>query len=310
MRRICVSGGAGFIGSHLIHHLVEQGEYVDILDNYATGTRDNLRSVLRKTSARFTTYEHDVTEPVPEPVRTTPYDIVIHLASRAAPPAYQAAPIATLRAGSVGTRRMLELARAHDATFVLASTSEVYGDPEEHPQTESYHGNVNPVGPRACYDESKRYAEAFTHAYHETYGVDTRIARIFNTYGPRMRDGRVIPTFIRQALAGDPLTVHGDGTQTRSFCYVSDLIDGLLALIERGGPDPVNLGNPEEVTIQELAERLTSHVDGHVKITHTERPEDDPDRRRPDISRAREMLDWEPNVPLQDGLAKTTRSVI
>jgi len=272
------------------------------VDNFLTGNRENLREMRGR--PRFWLRGHDVCEPlsIPEPV-----DAVLHLASPASPTDYARHPIATLKVGTAGTYNMLELARAKQAVFVLASTSEVYGDPQVHPQPESYWGHVNPVGPRGVYDEAKRAAEAFTMAYRRHHGVRTRIARIFNTYGPRMRpdDGRAVPNFITQALCGEALTVNGDGTQTRSLCYVDDLIDGLVRLLDLDDPDPVNLGNPEELTILRLAETIRELVGGTSEIVFRPLPEDDPRVRRPDITRARTRLGWEPRTPLRTGLEHT-----
>lgn len=305
MTHYLIAGGAGFIGSHLTDALLSKGHTVTVLDNFATSTPENLNSAVRQAQPRLTVYEHNITTPLPDDVYASPPDVIIHLASIASPDLYQARPIETLRCGSVGTRRLLSAAEAFDSTFLFASTSEVYGDPEVHPQPESYVGHVDPYGPRACYDESKRYAEALIRSYTEEYNVDTRIMRIFNTYGPRMRDGRAIPTFIRQAINGDPITVYGDGTQTRSFCYIDDLIRGITALLESSITSPVNLGNPEEITIYEAAELIQTLADTSSKITYTNRPTDDPDRRKPDITKARRELDWEPAVSLREGLEQT-----
>lgn len=300
--RIVVSGAAGFIGSHLVERLLAEKYSVIGLDNLITGSARNLAHLESDSSFRF--IRHDVTEPFEH---DAPVDAVLHLASLASPKDYLAHPIETLEVGSTGTRNMLELARQHGARFLLASTSECYGDPLVHPQTESYWGNVNPVGVRSCYDESKRYAEAFTMAYHRVHGVRTNIVRIFNTYGPRMQldDGRVVPAFIDQALHGVPLTVYGDGKQTRSFCYVSDLVEGLHRLMFSEERFPVNLGNPAEMTILEFAEAVQKVAGSNLPIRHESLPEDDPKRRRPDISKARSTLGWEPRVPLEEGLRKT-----
>lgn len=300
--RFLVSGAAGFIGSHLCDRLLEEGHDVIGLDNFITGSGDNLAHLA--VEPRFRLIEHDAARPL-EIAETL--DGVLHLASLASPADYLAHPIETLEAGSSGTRNLLELARRDGARFLLASTSECYGDPLEHPQAETYWGNVNPVGPRSCYDESKRYAEALTMAYHRVHGLRTAIARIFNTYGPRMAldDGRVVPAFIDQALRGVPLTVHGDGTQTRSFCYVSDLVDGLCRLLLADEPYPVNLGNPREMTILEFAEQIRAAAGIRVPIVFHALPEDDPKRRRPDVQKARRLLGWEPRVPLEEGLRET-----
>jgi dTDP-glucose 4,6-dehydratase len=298
-----VSGGAGFIGSHLCEALLDAGTGVLALDNFITGSPDNLRSF--RDHPEFEFREADVNRPfaVDGDVR-----FVLHFASPASPPQYEANPIETLEAGTIGTMNMLGLARAKGATFLLASTSEVYGDPLVHPQPETYWGNVNPIGPRSCYDEAKRCAEAFAMAYHRAHGVDTRIVRIFNTHGPRMQveDGRAVPNFMAQAIKGEPLTVYGDGAQTRSLCYVSDLVRGVIATLERGDELPINLGNPHEVTVLELAETIVRIARSKSEIVHrADRPVDDPMRRRPDIARARSVLGWEPEVSLEDGLGRT-----
>ena len=300
--RHLVSGAAGFIGSHLCDRLIADGHSVIALDNLITGSRRNLSQL--ELNPRFKFIEADVTEPVGV---DGPFDHVWHLASLASPKEYLAHAIETLESGSTGTRNMLEIARRDGARFLLTSTSECYGDPLEHPQVETYWGNVNPVGPRSCYDESKRYAEAFTMAAHRTWGVRTNIARIFNTYGPRMalEDGRVVPAFLDQALRGLPLTVFGDGTQTRSFCYVSDLVEGLMRLSVSEERFPVNLGNPAELTILEFAERISTLMGAKLKTTFEPLPGDDPRKRRPDISKAKRLLGWEPKVSLADGLRET-----
>ena len=297
-----VTGGAGFVGSHLCGHLLGQGHEVVCMDNLLTGEQANLTPMLG--NPRFTYIQHDVIRPI---LIEPPIDAVLHLASPASPRDYAAFPLETLRVGSLGTQNALELAKDHDAVFLLASTSEVYGDPLQTPQREDYWGNVNPVGPRSMYDEAKRYAEALTMAYHRSEGVDTRIMRIFNTYGPRMRagDGRAMPNLITQALNGQPLTIYGDGTQTRSFCYVDDLVAGIHALLVSGEHEPVNLGNPVEITILELAERVLQATGSGSSIEHHPLPGDDPKRRLPDISRARERLGWEPMVGLHEGLERT-----
>lgn len=300
-----VAGAAGFIGSHLCDALLARGDEVVALDNFSTGSSANLSHLAAH--PRFRLAAHDVCDPFDF---RAPLHRVFHLASPASPRDYLARPIETLRAGSEATRRLLDLALARGARFLLASTSECYGDPLEHPQKETYWGNVNPVGPRSCYDEAKRFAEALTMAYHRVHGLETSIARIFNTYGPRMKldDGRVVPAFLAQALRGEPLTVFGTGAQTRSFCYVSDMVDGLIRLSECGHPLPVNLGNPEELTVLEFA-RLIRRLTGSVsEIVFEPLPEDDPRRRRPDISKARELLGWAPSVALEDGLARTIES--
>lgn len=300
--RLVVSGAAGFIGSHLCDRLIAEGHEVIGVDNFLTGSRRNLEHLLEH--PRFCLLEQDVTQPF---AVSGPVDGVLHLASPASPKDYLEHPIETLEVGSLGTRNLLELARRHQARFLLASTSECYGDPLEHPQSETYWGNVNPVGPRSCYDESKRFAEALTMAYHRVWGLRTSIARIFNTYGPRMQldDGRVVPSFIDQALAGGPVVVYGDGSQTRSFCYVSDMVEGLYRLFFSEERYPVNLGNPEEMTIREFAEYICQLTGIAARIEYAPLPEDDPKRRRPDISKARRVLGWEPRVPLEEGLRET-----
>jgi dTDP-glucose 4,6-dehydratase len=300
--RALVTGGSGFLGSHLCAWLLRHGTAVVCMDNFATGTAANVAHLVGEPGFRL--LEHDVTEPFEAPGR---FDLIAHLASAASPPDYFRLPIETLRAGSLGTTNTLEFARAHDGRFLLASTSEVYGDPLEHPQAETYWGNVNPIGPRSVYDEAKRYAEALTTAYRGEHGVDTGIARIFNTYGPRMRpdDGRMIPTFIRQALAGEPLTVTGRGTQTRSVCYVEDTVRGLVALAASGHPGPVNLGNPDEQSVLWLAHEVQKATATSSPIRHLKAAVDDPQRRCPDISLARTVLRWQPEIGLHEGLART-----
>jgi dTDP-glucose 4,6-dehydratase len=302
MSRALVTGGAGFLGSHLCDRLIAEGWDVVCVDSLLTGREDNLKELLGH--ERFEYIAHDVTEPF---AVEGELDRVLHLASPASPVDYLRWPIETLRVGAIGTLQALELARAKEATFFLASTSETYGDPLVHPQPETYWGNVNPVGPRSVYDEAKRYAEAATMAYHRAHGLPVSIARIFNTYGPRMRrkDGRAVPTFIQQAMAGEPLTVHGDGTQTRSLCFVDDLIEGLYRLIESEQVGPVNVGNPKEITVMQLAEAIRDAAGSTSPIVNVERPVDDPEIRRPDISLARQLLNWEPGVLLTDGLART-----
>lgn len=300
--RFVISGSAGFIGSHLCDRLLADGHTVVGLDNFITGSRRNVAHLAGH--PRFLQNEANVCDPVE---LDAPVDGVMHLASLASPVDYLAQPIETLEVGSAGTRNMLELARRHGARFLLTSTSECYGDPAVHPQVETYWGNVNPVGPRSCYDESKRYAEALTMAHHRTYGLRTTIARIFNTYGPRMalNDGRVVPAFLDQALRNEPITVFGDGAQTRSFCYVSDLVDGLVRLMFSGDPYPVNLGNPAEWRILDFAEHIRRLTGTAAPIVFKPLPEDDPKRRQPDIARARRLLGWEPKVGLDEGLRET-----
>lgn len=300
--RTVVTGGAGFLGSHVCEQLLRRGSGVICLDNFLTGTPDNVAHLIGE--PRFRLIKCDVTDFVHVP---GPVDLVLHLASAASPADYLRLPIETLKVGSLGTLHALGLATEKSARFVLASTSEVYGDPREHPQSEGYWGNVNPVGPRSVYDEAKRYAEALTTAYRISRGTDTSIARIFNTYGPRMRpdDGRAIPTFIRQALAGEPLTVTGDGSQTRSVCYVDDTIRGILALAESDAPGPVNIGAPLELPVIELAKTVIELSGSPSSIRHIERPVDDPRVRRPDITLAHQLLGWEPTIPLREGLTRT-----
>jgi len=300
-----VTGGAGFLGSHLCEYLLAQGHRVVCVDNLETATLQNIEHIQ---TDDFVFLNHDVTEHVDieEPV-----DLVFHLASPASPIDYLRLPLHTLKVGSYGTHNALGLAKFKRARFLLASTSEVYGDPQVHPQPESYWGNVNPIGPRGVYDEAKRYAEAMTMAYHRQQGVDTCIARIFNTYGPRMRphDGRAIPTFLRQALAGQPVTVFGDGSQTRSFCYVDDLIRGLFLLAQSDEHLPVNLGNPGEYTLLDLARAVVEVTGSTSEIVFEALPEDDPQVRQPDITRARELLGWEPELSLEGGLRRVLDSL-
>nr|WP_287155292.1 UDP-glucuronic acid decarboxylase family protein [Candidatus Solincola tengchongensis] len=300
--KILVTGGAGFIGSHLCERLVEEGHEVWCLDNLCTGSLENLKGL--KEHPRFRFILADVAEPL-----TLEVDAVAHLASPASPVDYQRLPVETMMANSVGTYQALEVARKNGARFLLASTSEVYGDPLKVPQDEEYTGNVNPVGPRACYDESKRFAEALTSTYRRLYGTETVILRIFNTYGPRMRreDGRVVPNFIQQALAGEPITVYGDGSQTRSFCYVDDLVEGICLALrsERAVGEVINLGNDREMTVLELAHRIREMLGSASRITFMPLPRDDPRRRKPDLTRARELLGWEPSTALEEGLRRT-----
>jgi len=302
LRRVVVTGGAGFLGSHLCTRLVAQGVEVLCLDNLLTGEVANLAHLA--SDPRFRFIRCDITDFVHVP---GPVDAVLHFASPASPVDYLKFPIETLKVGSIGTLHALGLALEKGARLVLASTSEVYGDPQVHPQPESYWGHVNPVGPRGVYDEAKRFAEALVTAYRTTHGVDTGIVRIFNTYGPRMRpdDGRAIPTFLCQALAGRPLTVAGDGSQTRSICYVDDLVTGILALTRSGLAGPVNIGNPDEMSVLELAHRIIEITASTSTVEFVERPVDDPGVRRPDTTQARELLGWAPEVPWQEGLART-----
>jgi len=297
-----VTGGAGFLGSHLVDLLLERGHYVIAIDNFVTGSVDNISHLGGNRNFKF--IQQDVTEFL---FLSEPVDYIWHFASPASPIDYLELPIQTLKVGSLGTHKALGLAREKRAKFLLASTSEIYGDPLVHPQTEDYWGNVNTIGPRGCYDESKRFAEALTMAYHREHAIDTRIVRIFNTYGPRMRlnDGRVVPAFVSQALKGKPLTVFGKGTQTRSFCYCSDLIEGIYRLMMSSHVEPVNIGNPREMTMLEFAEEVQRVTGSKSKIVFCPLPQDDPKQRQPDITRARKWLKWEPVVPLHEGLEKT-----
>jgi dTDP-glucose 4,6-dehydratase len=300
-KRVLITGGAGFIGSHLCDHFLARGFEVVCVDNLLTGTGDNIAHIR---SPRFTYINLDVTNYI---LIEGPIDFILHFASPASPKDYLEYPIQTLKVGSLGTHKALGLAKAKGATFLLASTSEVYGDPLVHPQKESYWGNVNPVGPRGVYDEAKRFAEALTVAYRHAHDVDTKIARIFNTYGPRMRlqDGRAIPAFMTQALSGRPLTVFGDGTQTRSFCYVDDLVEGLSRLLVSKHPGPMNLGNPREMTLNDLARQIIDLTGSRSRIVHRPLPVDDPRVRQPDITLAQTVLGWTPRVGLAAGLRRT-----
>jgi dTDP-glucose 4,6-dehydratase len=297
-----VAGAAGFLGSHFCDRLLAEGHAVTGVDNYVTGRKRNLSHL--EGHARFGFVEQDITRPFGVEARV---DCVLNLASPASPKDYLEHPVETLLVGSLGTKNLLDLALAHGAAILLASTSECYGDPLEHPQKETYWGNVNPIGPRSCYDESKRFAEAMTMAYRRKHGARTRIARIFNTYGPRMKldDGRVVPALVGQALAGEPMTVFGDGSQTRSFCYAEDLIDGLWRLAQSDFGEPVNIGNPAEMTVLEFAEKIRAVTGTRSEIEFRPLPQDDPQRRRPDITRAREVLGWAPKTTLEEGLRPT-----
>jgi dTDP-glucose 4,6-dehydratase len=300
-RRVVITGAAGFIGSHLAEALLDRGYSVIGIDNLLTGDTSNIAHLVNRD---FAFIKHDVTNYI---YIDGPVDFVLHWASPASPIDYLELPIPTLKVGALGTHKALGLAKAKGARFVIASTSEVYGDPLEHPQKETYWGNVNPVGPRGVYDEAKRFAEAMTMAYHRYHGVDTKIVRIFNTYGPRMRlnDGRAVPAFMSQALRNEDVTVFGDGSQTRSFTYISDLVDGIIRLMLSGENDPVNIGNPHEMTIKEIAETIIRMTGSTSRLIYKELPTDDPKQRRPDITRARTLLHWEPKVHLDEGLVKT-----
>ena len=300
--RSVVTGGAGFLGSHLVDYLLDHGHHVVVLDNLVTGSVENIEHLAGRPDFRF--IKQDVTEFL---FLDEPVDYVWHFASPASPVDYLELPIQTLKVGSLGTHKALGLAKHKRARFLLASTSEIYGDPLMHPQREDYWGNVNTIGPRGCYDESKRFAEALVMAYHRQHGIDTKIVRIFNTYGPRMRlhDGRVVPAFIGQALAGKPLTIFGKGQQTRSFCYCSDLIEGIHRLMMSRGNEPVNIGNPTELTVLEFAREIIRATGSTSKVVFRPLPQDDPRQRRPDIGRAKALLGWEPRVPLAEGIVKT-----
>jgi dTDP-glucose 4,6-dehydratase len=301
MPRVVITGAAGFIGSHLSETLLDRGYAVVGIDNLLTG---DVANIAHLSNRDFTFIKHDVTNYI---YIDGPVDAVLHWASPASPIDYLELPIPTLKVGALGTHKALGLAKEKKARFVLASTSEVYGDPLEHPQKETYWGNVNPVGPRGVYDEAKRFAEAMTMAYHRYHGVDAKIVRIFNTYGPRMRinDGRSVPAFMSQALRNEDVTIFGDGSQTRSFCYVTDLVDGILRLLESDQNEPVNIGNPHELTIKQIAETIIRMTGSTSQLVYRPLPEDDPKVRRPDITRARTLLGWEPKVALEDGLTKT-----
>jgi dTDP-glucose 4,6-dehydratase len=301
MPRVVITGAAGFIGSHLSEKLLDRGYSVVGIDNLSTGSTANIAHLANRD---FLFIKHDVTNYIYVEGKV---DAVLHWASPASPIDYLELPIPTLKVGALGTHKALGLAKEKQARFVLASTSEVYGDPLEHPQKESYWGNVNPIGPRGVYDEAKRFAEAMTTAYHRFHGLDTKIVRIFNTYGPRMRmnDGRAVPAFMGQALRGEDVTIFGSGQQTRSFCYVSDLVEGVVRLMESDLNDPVNIGNPREMTIEEIARAIIQLTGSRSKIVYRPLPEDDPKVRQPDITKARTLLGWEPNVSLEEGLLKT-----
>ncbi|MCS3753188.1 dTDP-glucose 4,6-dehydratase [Salinibacter ruber] len=306
MPRTLITGGAGFLGSHLCDRLIEEGHSVICMDNLITGSTENIEHLFELGQDRFRFVEYDVTDYLHV---NGDLDYVLHFASPAAPDDYLQYPIQTLKVGALGTHKALGLAKAKDARLLLASTSEVYGDPLVHPQPEDYWGNVNPIGERGVYDEAKRFGEALAMAYHRYHGVETRIARIFNTYGPRMRvdDGRALPTFMGQALRGEPLTVYGDGSQTRAFCYVDDLVEGLYRLLMSDHAEPVNIGNPDEITIQKFAEEIIEVTGSDSEITYEPLPEDDPQVRQPDISRAKELLGWELEVGRTEGLRRTLK---
>ena len=304
MPRTLITGGAGFLGSHLFDRFIEEGHSVLCMDNLITGDTENIEHLFELGQDRFRFVEYDVTDYLHV---NGELDYVLHFASPAAPDDYLQYPIQTMKVGALGTHKALGLAKAKDARLLLASTSEVYGDPLVHPQPEDYWGNVNPIGERGVYDEAKRFAEALTMAYHRYHGVETRIVRIFNTYGPRIRvdDGRALPTFMAQALRGEPLTVYGDGSQTRAFCYVDDLVEGIYRLLMSDVTEPVNLGNPDEITIKEFAEEIIAVTGSDSTITYEPLPADDPQVRQPDITRAREALGWEPEVGRREGLRRT-----
>mgnify|MGYP003973784161 FL=1 len=301
MPRTLITGGAGFLGSHLCEYFLNKGHEVICMDNLITGSIDNISHIKRE---KFKFVKHNVSEFIDLEGKL---DYIMHFASPASPIDYLELPIQTLKVGALGTHNALGLAKSKKATLLLASTSEVYGDPLIHPQTEEYWGNVNPIGPRGVYDEAKRFAEAITMAYHRTHGINTKIVRIFNTYGPRMRvnDGRAIPNFLKQALTGKDLTVYGDGSQTRSFCFVSDLVEGLYRLLMSEQNYPVNIGNPNEMTIKEMADKILQATNSKSKVVQVPLPEDDPKIRQPDITRAKKYLNWEPLVSLEEGLQST-----
>ncbi|AKD02186.1 UDP-glucuronic acid decarboxylase family protein [Pontibacter korlensis] len=301
-KRVLITGGAGFLGSHLCDRFIKEGYHVIAMDNLITGNLENIEHLFKLESFEF--YHHDVSKFVHVPGHL---DYILHFASPASPIDYLKIPIQTLKVGSLGTHNLLGLAKAKGARMLIASTSEVYGDPLVHPQQEDYWGNVNPVGPRGCYDEAKRFQEAMTMAYHMHHGLETRIVRIFNTYGPRMRldDGRVLPAFLSQALRGEPLSIFGDGSQTRSFCYVDDLVEGIYRLLLSDYHLPVNIGNPSEITIREFAEEICRLTGVELKVDYQPLPKDDPQKRQPDISLAKQVLGWEPQVDRAEGLRRT-----
>ncbi|NEM98259.1 UDP-glucuronic acid decarboxylase family protein [Pontibacter burrus] len=301
-KRVLITGGAGFLGSHLCDRFIKEGFHVIAMDNLITGNLENIEHLFKLKNFEF--YHHDVSKFVHVPGKL---DYILHFASPASPIDYLKIPIQTLKVGSLGTHNLLGLAKNKGARMLIASTSEVYGDPLVHPQNEDYWGNVNPVGPRGCYDEAKRFQEAMTMAYHMHHGLETRIVRIFNTYGPRMRldDGRVLPAFLSQALRGEPLSIFGDGSQTRSFCYVDDLVEGIYRLLFSDYALPVNVGNPSEITIKEFAEEICKLTGVELKVEYQPLPKDDPQKRQPDITKAREILGWEPQVDRAEGLKRT-----
>ncbi|WP_439880214.1 UDP-glucuronic acid decarboxylase family protein [Pontibacter sp. MBLB2868] len=302
MKKVLITGGAGFLGSHLCDRFIKEGYHVIAMDNLITGSLENIEHLFKLEHFEF--YHHDVSKFVHVPGEL---DYILHFASPASPIDYLKIPIQTLKVGSLGTHNLLGLAKAKNARMLIASTSEVYGDPLVHPQQEDYWGNVNPVGPRGCYDEAKRFQEAMTMAYHMHHGLETRIVRIFNTYGPRMRlnDGRVLPAFLSQALRGEPLSIFGDGSQTRSFCYVDDLVEGIYRLLLSDYHMPVNVGNPSEITIKEFAEEICRLTGAELKVEYQPLPKDDPQQRQPDITKAQEILGWEPKVDRAEGLKRT-----
>ena len=302
MLNILITGGAGFIGSHLCRRLLTEGNFVICVDNFITGSKENIEDLIHL--PKFKLINHDMSQPL---YLDENLDWVLHFASPASPKDYLEHPIKTIKVGTLGTHNCLGIAKCKKAKFFLASTSEIYGDPLVHPQPEEYHGNVNPIGPRSCYDEAKRAAEAMTFAYHRQHNLNIKIVRIFNTYGPRMRldDGRVVSNFIYQALTGKDITIYGDGSQTRSFCYVDDLIEGIVKFMQVDFPGPLNLGNPAEFTVIDLAKKIIALTNSKSKIKFLPLPEDDPKRRQPDISKAQKILNWQPKLPLDEGLKKT-----
>lgn len=304
-KKVLISGGAGFLGSYLCDYYISKGFYVVCVDNLSSGKKSNIKQ--HEDNSRFLFVKHNIVENFPKSVLMNKYDLIINMASPASPPLYQKLAVETLEVGSLGTKNMLDIAVRDNARFFQASTSEVYGDPEAHPQTESYRGLVNCYGPRSMYDESKRYAESLIYVYRQKYGTSTVIARFFNTYGPRMdeNDGRVVTNFISQALRGEDITIYGDGSQTRSFCYVDDLISAITKLIDSSEEGPMNLGNPGEFTIKQLAEMILDMIDSKSKIKYLALPGDDPMQRKPDITLAKTRLNWEPQIKLEDGLKRT-----